>query len=414
MVRDRVRPVPASARAERLAGGSCAEGGEQCRIDPLYPPQLRAGGLGGGRKREEGPDRRGAGGDRGPAEALIGGAGEEGGAQDSEEGRAVPQEELRVGIRHRHAVGALEAIAGEDGGGGQQVRDAHGGEERAGDSVRGHGGNLRWSAGGAPSIGEVTTTALPETCAVPGTLWVSPATAVYLGPSLGLAAHSTSVHCLVVGVDGPLQVQVGSHTVSARSVLVPPRTVHRVLAHPGERILFCYNDVTAVRARELTARMAHAGEFATGHRAEAELLRLCEENEPSGAALVAAAFGTGAPPDPRVQRSIERVRADPAGCSAPVLAQAEHVSTPYFLRVFGRETGTSFRRYRLWVRMLRAAESIAAGADLTRAAADAGFASSSHFSDAFLAMFGLSATALFGTGVRLVVGPEAAEWIDHE
>lgn len=256
----------------------------------------------------------------------------------------------------------------------------------------------------------MTTDALPETCAVAGVLWVSPATALYLGPSLGLAAHSTSVHCLVVGVDGPLDVQVGSRTVSARSILVPPRTVHRVIAEPGARILFCYNDATAVRARDLTARMTAPGEFATGHRAEAELLRLCEERDPSGAALVAAAFGSGAPPESRVRRSIERVRADPAGCSATVLAQAEHLSTPYFLRVFGRETGTSFRRYRLWVRMLRAAESIAAGADLTRAAADAGFASPSHFSDAFLSMFGLSAIALLGTGSRLVVAAEPGDW----
>ena len=256
----------------------------------------------------------------------------------------------------------------------------------------------------------MTTTALPETCALPGVLWVSPATALYLGPSLGLAAHSTSVHCLVVGVDGPLDVQVGSRTVSARSVLVPPRTVHRVAAEPGTRILFCYNDATAARARELAATMTVPGEFATTHRAETALLRLCGERAPSGAALFAAAFGAGEAPEPRVRRTIERIRADPTGCSAPALARAENLSTPYLLRIFGRETGTSFRRYRLWVRMLRAAEAVAAGADLTRASADAGFASPSHFSDAFLAMFGLSATALFGTESRLVVAAAPADW----
>lgn len=256
----------------------------------------------------------------------------------------------------------------------------------------------------------MSTVALPETCAAPGVLWVSPATALYLGPSLGLAAHSTSVHCLVVGVDGPLEVRVGADAVSARSVLVPPRTVHRVVAEPGTRILFCYNDANAVRAQELSALMTEPGLLATRHRDEPALLRVCGRAAPSGAELGEAAFGTGAPPEPRIRRTMERVRADPAGCTATTLAQAEHLSTPYFLRVFGRETGTSFRRYRLWARMLRAAESIAAGADLTRAAADAGFASPSHFSDAFLAMFGLSATALLGTGARLVVGGTPGEW----
>lgn len=256
----------------------------------------------------------------------------------------------------------------------------------------------------------MTSPALPETCTVPGVLWVSPATALYLGPALGLAAHSTSVHCLVVGVDGPVEVHVGSERVTARTVLVPPRTVHRVVADPGTRILFCYSDATASRARDLAALVAGPGPFGTDHRAEAELLRLCHDGPPDGAALVAAAFGAAEPPEPRIRRTVERVRSDPVGCSATSLARAEHVSTPYLLRLFGRETGTSFRRYRLWVRMLRAAESIAGGADLTRAAADAGFASSSHFSDSFLAMFGLSATALFGTGARLVIADSPAGW----
>lgn len=256
----------------------------------------------------------------------------------------------------------------------------------------------------------MTSLALPETCTVPGVLWVSPATALYLGPALGLAAHSTSVHCLVVGVDGPVEVHVGSERLTARTVLVPPRTVHRVVADPGARILFCYSDATASRARDLAALMSGSGPFGTHHRAEAELLRLCHDGAPDGAAVVATAFGASTPPAPRIQRTIERVRADPVGCSATTLARAEHVSTPYLLRLFGGETGTSFRRYRLWVRMLRAAESVADGAGLTRAAADAGFASSSHFSDSFLAMFGLSATALFATGARLVIADSPAGW----
>ncbi|WP_238220650.1 helix-turn-helix domain-containing protein [Tsukamurella pulmonis] len=255
----------------------------------------------------------------------------------------------------------------------------------------------------------MTAPSLPETCAVPGVLWVSPATALYLGPALGLAAHSTSVHCLVVGVDGPLELQVGSASVAGRSVLVPPRTVHRVVAARDSRILFCYNDATAARGRELAGCMTRAGLLATAHRAEAELLRLCAARMPSGVALFEAAFGAATPPEPRIRRTVERIRSDPAG-SAAALAQAEHLSAHYLLRLFGRETGTSLRRYRRWARMLRAAESIAAGSDLTRAAADAGFASPSHFSDAFLAMFGLTATALLGTGARLIVAREPIGW----
>jgi methylphosphotriester-DNA--protein-cysteine methyltransferase len=56
--------------------------------------------------------------------------------------------------------------------------------------------------------------------------------------------------------------------------------------------------------------------------------------------------------------------------------------------------------------MLHVATAVSKGADLTRAAVDAGFASPSHFSDAFRRMFGLTATTLLGGGVEIVVdGP---------
>ena len=45
--------------------------------------------------------------------------------------------------------------------------------------------------------------------------------------------------------------------------------------------------------------------------------------------------------------------------------------------------------------------SMAAGLNLTSAAADAGFASPSHLSDRFKSTFGLSATKLFASGVAI-------------
>lgn len=256
----------------------------------------------------------------------------------------------------------------------------------------------------------MSPTALPKTCAATSALWASPATALYLGPSLRLAPHSTSVHCLVVGIDAPIRVTAGSHVITARSVLVPPRTVHQVTIADDSRILFCYNDVNTARGRGLTSRMAKwSGPLGTRHHDEAELVRLGAAPDPDGAPLLAAAFGATGVLDPRIRRTIERISAEVNG-SAAELAGLEGLSTPYFLRLFGRETGTTFRRYRLWVRMLRAARLIASGADLTRAAVDSGFASPSHFSDAFLRMFGLTASDLLGAGATLVVADDPSGW----
>jgi methylphosphotriester-DNA--protein-cysteine methyltransferase len=52
--------------------------------------------------------------------------------------------------------------------------------------------------------------------------------------------------------------------------------------------------------------------------------------------------------------------------------------------------------------MLHVAGSISKGLDLTTAA-DAGFASPAHFSDAFRAMFGLSASQLLTATTRVLV-----------
>lgn len=259
----------------------------------------------------------------------------------------------------------------------------------------------------------MTGTALPKTCARPEVsppvplLWIGPGRAAYLGPSLELAPHSTSVHCVVVGVDDPFTLRVeGSVDLVTRSALVPPRVVHQVISPPGSRILFCYSDVTMALGRDHASRMVTQREqFWTDHREEAALVRLCRAPVPDGAAITTAAAGPRRRDlDPRVVRTVRRIQADPsARCNATDLAGAEYLSTSHFLRLFGRETGTSFRRYRLWVRMLCVARPFSEGTDFTDAAMSAGFASPSHFSDSFLRMFGLTATTLAATGADVVL-----------
>ena len=95
--------------------------------------------------------------------------------------------------------------------------------------------------------------------------------------------------------------------------------------------------------------------------------------------------------------------AHPAGSSsAAELAARAHLSTSRFLHLFAAQSGTSFRRYRLWARVLSVGRAVSKGADLTTAAMAAGFASPSHLTDTFHTMFGLSPSRLL-PGTRLVV-----------
>jgi AraC-like DNA-binding protein len=152
------------------------------------------------------------------------------------------------------------------------------------------------------------------------------------------------------------------------------------------------------------------GPFGFDHRAEKELIAACQPAHTDFNRLLTIA---GAAPsgsiDPRIARVMRSIRVDPlAKTSADAIARDEGISTSYFLRLFADQTGTSFRRYKTWSRMLHAAKGFAAGHDLTRCAVDSGFASLSHFSKGFHSMFGLSASALLSMRVQLDVVDQAS------
>ena len=221
----------------------------------------------------------------------------------------------------------------------------------------------------------MATAPLPETCR---TVWVRLGQAAYLGPSLRLAPHSGSVDCVVVGVDAPFTLLVGDTERHLRTAVVPARTRHQVTTEG--RVLFCYLDPAGRRAipDDLLGYADDPEELLDLLRGPAEM-------------------------DDRIRAALAIMRrADQV--SAAEVAREVHLSTSRFLHLFSAHAGTSFRRYRLWTRMTRVAAAISAGQDLTRASADAGFASPAHFSDTFRGMFGLSATTLLAAGTRVVVG----------
>ncbi|WP_167769011.1 AraC family transcriptional regulator [Nocardia sp. CS682] len=243
------------------------------------------------------------------------------------------------------------------------------------------------------------------------TLWLWQGQAAYLGPSFQLDTHSTPVQCFVLGVDETVTVRTpDGGRWQRRSVLIPARTAHKL--ESSGRVLFYYLDPRSAAAARLRAAMREpTTPVATGHRDESALTALL--NQPRH-------------PDPRVLRRIitgpeppatidERIRAvmntivnEPAGQSgAAELAADLGISTSRFLHLFSANAGTSLRRYRLWARLLSVAGAVAEGIDLTRAAADAGFASASHFSDTFRTLFGLTATAVLAQGMNIVLVPES-------
>jgi AraC-like DNA-binding protein len=240
--------------------------------------------------------------------------------------------------------------------------------------------------------------ALPQTCgaAPPPLLWVRPGQVGYIGPDLGVDLHASAVAVLTIGLDAPFALETPRHgTVTARSAFAPARAAHRVVSAEGRILLLFVDSAGAPGVSVAPAMQRYIGPYGLDHRLEHELIAACGADDGDLDRLRALA-GPGAPgtADRRIGRLVGDIRADPSqALRAHETASRLGMSTSHFLRLFARHTGTTFRRYQQWVRLLHAARDVAAGHDLTRCAADAGFASPSHFSDTFHETFGTSATA---------------------
>lgn len=241
-------------------------------------------------------------------------------------------------------------------------------------------------------------------------IWIGSGWAAYVGPSLHLAHHSGAVSCLGLGLDDTLTVEVaGSPAVTTRSVLIPAGIRHRVTA-AATRVAFVYLDPATAshdgcRTR-MTCHPVPTCPIRTEHEAESAMIALAVAG--SGTELRAAA--TGLADATHLDRRIIdvlRIIHRPGGADIPTAGLAQHValSPARFRRLFGETTGVGLRCYRRWARMMIVGAVLTAGGDLTRAAADAGFATPSHLSLAFRRMFGLPPSRLLGSDVSIhVVG----------
>jgi AraC-like DNA-binding protein len=251
----------------------------------------------------------------------------------------------------------------------------------------------------------MTAGALPQTCGAPPppVAWIRPGQVGYIGPDLGVDLHATSLAVLSVGLDAPFTLETPGHgAITARSAYAPARTTHRVVA-PTSRILLLYIDSAgAPRIAMAAAMRRYIGPYGLDHRLEDDLVDAGKAGDIDRLRALAGPRVPGTT-DPRISRLVEDIRADPnRAFRAEETARGLGLSTSHFLRLFARQTGTTFRRYQQWARLLHATRGVAAGHDLTRCAADAGFASPSHFSDTFHETFGTSATAaLLSSHVRL-------------
>ena len=253
-----------------------------------------------------------------------------------------------------------------------------------------------------------------------------PGRAIYVGALLDNEAHAH--HALQISIAFQdrllLQAPPDRRWRAFHAVATAPDQPHRIRC-PGQ-VAQIYLDPEGAAGLAVRQTLVDAGVQAIdiNHR-ESLAARLLPGPDEQPDAHQTARFideiAGGAAPDfcrelidPRVQKTLTTVHALP-GRRAPLHALADHVAlSPSRLgALFRRDIGIPIRRYLLWLRLIDAIEALSNGANLTRAAHDAGFSDSAHLSRTFHRMFGMPPSVLQTHHVEIhdfAAGAPAAPW----
>lgn len=128
--------------------------------------------------------------------------------------------------------------------------------------------------------------------------------------------------------------------------------------------------------RELIERLVRSGALDADEPRERRLVDVVLDEL---GALASAPFALPIPADPRALRAAEHALASEACASLEELAIAACTSARTLERLFRDQTGFSVGRWQRRARLLNASRAVVAGASVTDAAYDAGFASPSAF-----------------------------------
>ena len=269
------------------------------------------------------------------------------------------------------------------------------------------------------------TSAQPDAAGYAATLYLWPDRTLYLGLIGHLSPLCHAAHALVLGLDRDVCLNVDGRTVAARAMLVPAGLTYSA-EFGDERIACCFLDPLG---RDFCFHQAQMQRHESGlylggaHEGDQlDVLRsLCERGagiQDTLSAISGLLFPTpddtvpGFTEDARIAKVVALIREDPASnVSNDVLAEQVGLSGDRMQRLFKDATGVPVRRYRLWHRLFVISTMMAMGSSLTDAALGAGFSDSSHLTNVFRSMLGMSPSTVLRRSkqVRILVGSEPAQ-----
>ena len=213
-----------------------------------------------------------------------------------------------------------------------------------------------------------------------------------------IAPHQHEAHQIIHAVSGVMRIvsdQAVWVTPPGRAVWMPARHTHAIRCATAVSMRTLYlrgAALDALRECQVWAIVPLMREI---------LVRLATDPDPKGRAHLLALLlleietvdtlplALPTPNDPGLQRIAEAIVTAPAD-DRPLSAWAQMISVGErtLIRRFLAETGMTFRQWRRQARLLAALEQLGAGASVSAAAFDVGYASASAFIAAFREAFG--------------------------
>lgn len=230
------------------------------------------------------------------------------------------------------------------------------------------------------------------------------------GQRYSSARHSHSRAQLLYAISGVVSVTTDNGTwvvPPSRAVWLPPNIEHETSSHSGVQFRSLLIDTKQIPhlpeecmvvevtplLRELILKLADLAERQRDREMADAVVRLLLLEL---SFLPVRALNLPTPQHPGLAQLCARVRNDLTGSlSIEDAATALHMSRATFMRLFQRETGMSFGRWRQQARMLNALSLLAEGRSILDVALECGYDSPSAFSAMFHRSLGRAPSAYF-------------------
>lgn len=249
-----------------------------------------------------------------------------------------------------------------------------------------------------------------------GRLFFGAGRLLYAGPVLPTSEHAHHAHQIILSPDATVVVRAADHVSAEGHAFFVPADAPHAIVSPAPRTVMLYVDPDDRTGRMLKRIAPSAASAPAWRDAGAGLADSAWADPPdwraaesSARRMIAALVGDDVRPTiqhPAVKRAVLGLPAllQRGDVRLEAVAREAGVSASRLAHLFSAEVGTPMRPYILWLRLQRAARSMAAGGMITDAAHDAGFADGAHLARVCRRMFGIAPSQL--SAMEWIAAPE--------